>query len=106
MNLKRKLSAFVTFGFLVLAGCAAQEDPGTNVSPPGAEENEVDGRGEGCWVHLYDGDNFDEQGDNFRLTEPGRYENLANLPGADQDWTGEADSLRVGANATVTSWPE
>lgn len=59
-----------------------------------------------CWVHLYDGDRFDEREPNFRLTEPGRFANLRELPGATQDWTDEADSIRVGPKATVTIWSQ
>jgi len=59
-----------------------------------------------CFVHLYDGDDFDENDDNFRLTTPGRYGDLNDLPGADKNWDDEADSMRVGAAARVTVWPE
>lgn len=60
----------------------------------------------GCFVHLFDGDDFDETDDNFKLTEPGRYGNLEKLPDATKDWDGEPDSLRVGEGATVTIWSE
>lgn len=60
---------------------------------------------DGCYVHLFDEDHFDERDRNFRLTQPGKYADLRNLPGADHDWTDEADSIRVGPTATVTIWP-
>lgn len=59
-----------------------------------------------CFVHLYDGDDFDADDDNFRLEEPGRYGDLADLPDADKDWDDEADSMQVGAGARVTTWSE
>lgn len=62
--------------------------------------------GDGCWVHLFEEDDFDETDDNYRLTEPGRYADLNNLAGAADDWTDEAESIRVGPEATVTFWSE
>lgn len=59
---------------------------------------------DGCYVHLFDGDDFDALDDDYVLTEPGRYADLNDLPGTRKDWTGEADSLRVGSAATVTGW--
>lgn len=59
-----------------------------------------------CWVHLYDGDRFDAREPDFRLTEPGRFANLRDLPGATQDWSDDADSIRVGPKATVTIWSQ
>lgn len=59
-----------------------------------------------CYIHLFDGDDFDDTDDNFKLTEPGEYKDLKNLPGADEDWTDEADSAKVGSAATVTVWKD
>lgn len=65
-----------------------------------------DSGGSDCYVELFDAENFDEGDDHFRLTKPGRYPDLKNLPGADQDWTDEADSIRVGSAANVTIWKD
>lgn len=62
--------------------------------------------GDGCWVHLFEDDDFQEDDDHFRLAEPGRYSDLGNLPGATDDWTDEAESIRVGPDATVTIWSD
>lgn len=62
--------------------------------------------GSACSVHLFDSDDFDESDTNFLLTEPGKYETLKDLPGATQDWTDEADSIKVGSAAHVTIWSE
>src|SRR5699024_9327021 len=72
-------------------------------SEPSDDSASADGE---CFIHFFDGEDFDETDDNFKLTEPGKYENLADLPGADRDWTDEADSLRTGNGATVTIYTE
>ena len=72
--------------------------PMTTQSPGGTES--------GCYVMLFDGDDFDESDSRYLINEPGRYASLAGLPGTARDWTGQADSLKVGGTATVTIWPE
>jgi hypothetical protein len=62
--------------------------------------------GADCYLHLFDADRFSKDDGDFKLTKPGRYASLEHLPGAEQDWTDQADSLRVGSGATVTIWPE
>lgn len=93
-------AAFVLAG-LALAACSSgsdtSKDDQSSGSPSAVE-------GDGCYVHLFDADDFDESDDNFKLTEPGRYEDLSGLPDAGQDWTDEADSVRVGSGATVKIW--
>lgn len=87
---------------LAVSGCAGPTAPPeseTDTDDQAASDDE-------CYIHLFDGDDFDEDDDNFRLTEPGTYANLDDLPGADQDWTDEADSARVGESATVTIYSE
>lgn len=88
-------------GVLVVVGCTP---PDQSSGPQTSTTTTIDGGADGCWVHLYDGDDFDELDDNFRLVVPGSYADLADLPGADKDWTDEADSLRVGSEATVMIW--
>lgn len=89
---------------------AADPAPGAPGTPDDTSESTstttASGAATDCWVHLYDGDRFDEREPNFRLTEPGRFANLRELPGATQDWTDEADSIRVGPKATVTIWSQ
>lgn len=74
-------------------------DSGSTGDPDSASDGE-------CFIHFFDGEDFDETDDNFKLTEPGKYENLADLPGAGRDWTDEADSLRTGSGARVTIYTE
>lgn len=92
------VTALLTFA---LAGCVAMGGSGGGSGQPNP-----DLPANGCYVHLFDGDDFDANDDNFVLTEPGRYADLSDLPGASKDWTDEADSLIVGPNATVIGWSE
>ena len=91
---------------------ATTDAPGTSESAPTSDTDggatatttsTAGGDGD-CFVHLYDSDDFDTSDDNFKLTEEGRYATMDDLPGADQDWTDEADSIEVGDGATVTIW--
>lgn len=102
----------------MIAGCATNDDPATDdpVESSPAETEPDDGDNEGnddegasaddCFIHFFDGEDFDETDDNFKLTEPGEYENLGDLPGADKDWTDEADSFKIGDSASVTIFTE
>jgi hypothetical protein len=76
---------------------------GSNGSPGGAS---AQAGGAGCYLHLFDAEGLKKSDGDFKLTKPGRYDNLKNLPGASEDWTDEADSLEVGSAAKVTIWPE
>lgn len=111
-------AAPITLAALMLSGCATspsstgrpdQDSPSTSApSDAASTESSAPGgqsSGDGCWVHLFDSDDFQESDDHFLLTEAGKYDNLAQLPGASKDWTDEADSIKVGPNATVTVWP-
>ncbi len=60
----------------------------------------------GCFLRLYDGDDFEKSEACLVIDEPGRYANLDQVPGATQHWTGAADSFEVGPQATVTVWSE
>lgn len=108
----------VALAALVLPGCSDDDDSsgsgGSTTSPGGDSTTSGDSTRSttpsvgdtGCWVHLYDEDRFDERDPHFQLSEPGRYPDMAALPGATQDWTDQADSIRVGPDATVTIWPQ
>lgn len=98
---------FIASLLMVMGACGSSDDtpgasPATSATPNDSQATEDSSNSDdGCWVHLFDGDNFDESDDNFKLTEPGEYKNLEKLPGADKDWTDEADSIKVGSSATV-----
>lgn len=114
---------------LVLAGCSGSDSdddsggdaPGGQVgtsSESDADDSDSDDSGDDesgddesgdddeCYFELFDADDLDDSDDTFKLTDPGEYENLEDLPGADDDWTDEADSARVGESATVEVWSE
>jgi hypothetical protein len=77
-----------------------RSQPSRHAQTAGA--NSGGGTRAGCYVQLFDGSKFEDN--NFKLRKPGRYTDLKKLPGADKDWTDEADSLKVGSGATVTVW--
>lgn len=115
MTTKRKIATatLVLTGMLSLAACADSGNVDSGTDSVGTQGSPADSAAESdaadhsdCYVHLFDGDDFDEDDSNFILTEPGRYEDLRDLPGADKDWSDEADSLKVGPSATVTIWSE
>jgi hypothetical protein len=59
----------------------------------------------GCWVHIYEDENFGDNNDIIRT--PGRYGNMRNLPGAAKtDWGDEIDSIKVGPRAQFTGWED
>lgn len=91
---------------LMAAGCGgdgttSSRDDDTRSSTSSSSDSS---EGADCWVELFDADDFDASDDHFKLTKPGRYETLKDLPGASQDWTDEADSMKVGSDATVKIW--
>lgn len=107
--MKTIIAAFFSLT-LAIAGCGTSDGAPL---PPDGGNGDGNGQGNGndqgngdCYVHLFDEDDFDESDDHFRLVEPGRYGDMSDLPGATQDWGGEADSLKVGPGATVTIWSE
>lgn len=125
MSTSRRMLILVPAALLAaaLAGCAPKAAPSgqSPASQPASEPSSTaslavpapgdsapsdaeTSSAEGCYVELFDGDDLSTTDDHFRLTEPGEYTDLAALPGASQDWTDEADSLRVGPDATVTVW--
>ena len=61
---------------------------------------------DGCFVHLFEDEDFDESDDHFILTEPGEYPSIENLPGAPAGWDDEAESIKVGPGATVTIYED
>lgn len=94
---------------LLLSGCgggssASNDNGGEKAS--GEATSSASSDGGQCSVHLFDADDFDASDDNFELTEAGKYKDLSDLPGAGDDWTDEADSIKVGSGTNVTIWSE
>lgn len=89
----------IVFGGVLLMSCSSDDN-----ADKGEDDPEVSGD---CFVHLFDGDNFDENDDHVIIDEPGEYSDLSDLPNAEEkDWTDEADSFIVGDSTTVTAWTE
>lgn len=80
----------------------AQEAAETSPAPQPIAQNTAGS--DGCYVHLFEDDDFED--DNIVVRGPGRFANLAGLPGTNRDWTDEAESFKVGRDATVTMWPD
>ena len=77
--------------------------PGTPTpNEPGTDQ----GTNNGCYIHLFDGDDFDSTDTNNVINGSGRFATLTNLPGATTDWNGEMDSFKVGSAATVQVWDD
>ena len=75
------------------------------LSAAGAEQNTraLMDSSDDCYVDLFDGDHF--KSSHIRVQGPAKYADLKSLPGSkDKNWNDEADSLKVGAGATVTAW--
>jgi hypothetical protein len=88
------------------SGGGATSGPQSTASTGSGGDATAQAGGGGCYVHLFDAEDLKKSDGDFKLTKPGRYADLKNLPGADEDWTDEADSLEVGSAATVTIWPK
>lgn len=112
------LALLFALAALAAAGCDDSDDK-TSTAGEGSQSTPVAGdqakddqksgeqkTGGGCWIELFDSDNFDTDDDHFELTKSGRYADLKKLPGADKDRTDEADSVRVGSSANVTVWED
>lgn len=99
MKISRRFNLIAALFFsmgLLMAGCSSDDD---TVDDDDKEASE------GCYIHLYDGDNFKD--DNLKVEGPAEYADLDDLPGADgKNWTDEADSFKIGKDATVTVWYE
>lgn len=90
-----KFSIFILSlsSIFLLFGCSKNHDDNNQGEPD-----------DSCYVQLFDGDNYTD--DNIIVIGPGEYSNLSNLPGADKDWTNEADSFKSGKTTTVTFYTE
>lgn len=91
----------LAFGALALLGALALT--GALAAPNDAGEPVASG----CYVWLFDGENFDRNDDNIRVDGPAEYANLKELPNAGgKDWNDEADSFAYGAGTIVTLWED
>ncbi|MEO6824736.1 MAG: hypothetical protein ABI167_08460 [Nitrosospira sp.] len=88
-------------GFAMLAGLAVTMSLSGAIHAAGTG-NQAGAQG-GCFLMMYDGDNFEDT--SITIRGAGEWKNLRNVPEAsEKDWGGEADSFKVGPNATVQAW--
>ena len=69
---------------------------GANPTAPGGGES-------GCWLEIFDDDDFDENDAHTRLQGPLELPNLKDLNG--RNWANDISSLVVGPNAVVRATP-
>lgn len=88
-----------------IASLALSAAAATFVFAPANAQQDETSTNETCHVHLFDGSDFES--DNIVIQGPGEFDSLKQLPNAGgEDWNDEADSLKVGATATVEAWEE
>lgn len=100
-------STAAILGITLLSACQPNtpvtDSPVETASSPDVPQTESPQTDDSCYVHLFDGDNFSD--DNDIIYGAAKWSNLRDLPGATEtDWTGGADSLKVGPSATVKVW--
>jgi hypothetical protein len=93
-------------GFAMLAGLAVTMSLSGAIHAAGTGNQagtQDGGQASGCFLIMYDGDNFEDT--RITIRGAGEWKNLRNVPEArEKDWDGEADSFKVGPNATVQAW--
>ncbi|MBN2080915.1 hypothetical protein JW859_01785 [bacterium] len=86
---------------LLVTGMAVQLEP----APAWAAGGRAQLSESGCWVEIYEDDWYEDCWD--RISGPGNFYNMRNLPGADKgDWGDEVDSLIVGPHAKVAVYED
>lgn len=95
MRLLKLYPFILVFSLTAVLATACSNDDNDDHNNPGTEK--------GCYIELFDGDNFKD--DHIKIEGAGEYPDLSDLPGSDgRDWTDEADSFKVGSEASVTVW--
>ncbi|MBI1848963.1 MAG: hypothetical protein HYR85_01325 [Planctomycetes bacterium] len=62
---------------------------------------------DGCWVDVFDADDFNGDKAHDRIAGPGEWSTLRDLPGAAKvDWANKIDSLIVGPHARLHVWKD
>lgn len=95
MRLLKLYPIALVFSLSAVLATACSNDDNDDHNDPGTQK--------GCYIELFDGDNFKD--DHIKIEGEGEYADLSNLPGSNgKDWTDEADSFKVGSDASVTVW--
>ncbi|WP_447983660.1 beta/gamma crystallin domain-containing protein [Nitrospira sp. Nam74] len=80
--------------FLVLAF-------GSSVKAADLELQVVD---KGCWVEIYEDDNYDKDDPHLLIQGPAVFASLKDLKG--RDWNNDVESVIIGPNATVKAYKD
>jgi hypothetical protein len=92
------LASAIAVVFVCTAGCVHEARLPSNPNPEARE---------GCWVDVFENDDFDGEHAHDRIDGPGEWPTMRNLPGAKkEDWGNAIDSVLVGPHARVHMWTE
>ena len=77
---------------------------GALASPVYAADLEVQVVDKGCWIEVYEDDDFDQDDPHVVIPGPGEYATLKNLAG--KDWSNDIESVIVGSSARVKAYKD
>jgi hypothetical protein len=58
----------------------------------------------GCWVEIYEDDNYDKDDPHLQIQGPAVFASLKDLKG--RDWNNDVESVIIGPNATVKAYKD
>lgn len=74
---------------------------GSSVAAADLELQVVD---KGCWVEIYEDDNYDKDDPHLQIQGPAEFASLKDLKG--RNWNNDIESVIVGPNATVKAYKD
>ena len=74
---------------------------GSSVTAADLEVQVVD---KGCWVEIYEDDNYDKDDPHLQIQGPAEFASLKDLKG--RNWNNDIESVIVGPNATVKAYKD
>ncbi|MBA2252786.1 MAG: hypothetical protein H0W13_08800 [Nitrospirales bacterium] len=74
---------------------------GSSVKAADLEVQVVD---KGCWVEIYEDDNYDKDDPHLQIQGPAEFASLKDLKG--RNWNNDIESMIVGPNATVKAYKD
>ena len=74
---------------------------GSSVKAADLELQVVD---KGCWVEIYEDDNYDKDDPHLQIQGPAEFASLKDLKG--RNWNNDIESVIVGPNATVKAYKD
>jgi hypothetical protein len=73
-------------------------------TPVNAADLEVQVVDKGCWVEIYEDDNYDKDDPHLQIQGPAEFASLKDLKG--RNWNNDIESVIVGPNATVKAYKD